>query len=70
MFYWKTFYNKEIAEMVFEYLKWIFGYKVTLEHRWHYEIVISNPDLEHLTDVQKEMVKFFIPHMFNKNETI
>lgn len=66
MYYWKTFYNREIAEMVFEYLKGIFEHKVTLEHRnWQYEITITNPDLEHLTDVQREMAKFFMPHMFN-----
>lgn len=65
MYYWKIFFNKELAEMVFEYLKGIFGYKATFEHRnWQYEIIINDPDLTRLTDLQKEMVKFFMPHMF------
>lgn len=67
MFYWKIFYNKELAEMVYEYLKNIFKWRETqvwLDHRnWQYVVGIQNPDLEYLTDVQKEMVKFFIPHL-------
>ncbi len=66
MFYWKIFYNKEIAEMVYEYLKSIFWDKANLELRnWQYNVTIDDPDLTYLTDIQKEMVKFLMPHIFN-----
>lgn len=66
MFYWKIFYNKEIAEMVYEYLKSVFWDKANLELRnWQYNVTIDDPDLTYLTDTQKEMVKFLMPHIFN-----
>ena len=64
MFYWKIFYNKELADMVYEYLKSIFSYKAKLEHRnWEYVVSVENPELEKLTDLQREFVKFLMPHL-------